>query len=302
MAPEQVRGEPVGAATDIFSLGCTLAEMLTGDRPFYRATAADSLAAVLHAPAPDLLASGRDIPPRFADIVRHCLEKDAAERFSSAADVAMALRALTADSNQSHANLAAPKRRATDPIARGAAVHGARAPSADADYLADGITESIINSLSQLPKLRVVPRATVFAYKKRDVHARSVGLALNVDSIVTGRVVQQNGAHQHPGRAHRRRPRTAGLGRPVPPPAGRPHRPAGTNRLADLGSPPHPADRPGEEAAQEARDRQLGGLPALHARPPLLGEVDAGRIPGRGRALPARDRATTRRTRAPTPA
>ena len=62
---------------------------------------------------------------------------------------------------------------------------------ADAEYLSDGITESIINSLSQLPKLRVVPRSTVFAYKGVAVNPRSVGLALNVDSLVTGRVTQQ---------------------------------------------------------------------------------------------------------------
>jgi serine/threonine protein kinase/tetratricopeptide (TPR) repeat protein len=192
MAPEQVRGEPVGACTDVFALGCTLAEMLTGERPFYRATPADSLAAVLHAPAPDLLASGRDIPPRFADIVRHCLEKDTAVRFSSATDVAMALRALTVESNGSQPHLGTRKRRSRAP-SLAVLPFEALAAEPDTDYLADGITESIINSLSQLPKLRVVPRATVFAYKRREVHPRSVGLALNVDSLVTGRVVQQGG-------------------------------------------------------------------------------------------------------------
>ena len=61
----------------------------------------------------------------------------------------------------------------------------------EADYLSDGITESVINILSQLPKLRVGPRSTVFAYKGVAVNPRSVGLALNVDSLVTGRVMQQ---------------------------------------------------------------------------------------------------------------
>ena len=192
MAPEQVRGEPVGGAADIFALGCTLAEMLTGVRPFHRGSAAECLAAVLHEPAPDVLASGRDIPPRFAEVVRHCLQKDPADRFSSATDVAMALRALATDSNQSQTN-AGPSRRRPRTRALAVLPFASPTPEPDADYLADGITESIINSLSQLPKLRVVPRATVFAYKKRDVHPRSVGLALNVDSLVTGRVVQQGG-------------------------------------------------------------------------------------------------------------
>jgi serine/threonine protein kinase/tetratricopeptide (TPR) repeat protein len=192
MAPEQVRGEAVGAATDIFALGCTVAEMLTGEKPFHGATPADALAAVLSAPSPDLLASGRDIPPRFAGIVGHCLEKDVAHRFSSATDVAAALRTLLTDSNPSQPDHGTPRRRART---RALAVlpFAALDTNEGADYLADGITESIINSLSQLPKLRVVPRGTVFAYKGRQVHPRSVGLALNVDSIVAGRVVQQNG-------------------------------------------------------------------------------------------------------------
>ncbi|HEX5819209.1 MAG TPA: protein kinase [Gemmatimonadales bacterium] len=190
MAPEQVRGEAATPATDVFALGCTMAEMLTGTRPFARATPAESVAAVLTEPAPDLLATGLDLPPRLAEIVAHCLEKDVAHRFSSARDVATALRALLTESSSNHA--ATPRRRSRT---RSLAVLPFVTPEGDddADYLADGITESIINSLSQLPKLRVVPRSTVFAYKGRVVSARSVGLALNVDVLVTGRVVQQGG-------------------------------------------------------------------------------------------------------------
>lgn len=188
MAPEQVRGEQVGPGTDIFALGCTLAELLTGDKPFSRGTPAESLAALLHDLPPQLVASGRDIPPRLADIVTHCLEKEPDARFTSARDLAAALRTLLTDSSTGGAVV--PRRRtrtrslAVLPFAGGESDPGA-------EYLADGITESIINSLSQLPKLRVVPRSTVFAYKGRDVNPRSIGLALNVDVLVTGRVVQQ---------------------------------------------------------------------------------------------------------------
>ena len=58
------------------------------------------------------------------------------------------------------------------------------------EYLSDGITESIINSLSQLPKLRVVPRSTVFRYKGRDIDPQEVGIALGVRAVLTGRVFQ----------------------------------------------------------------------------------------------------------------
>src|SRR6185369_16431546 len=59
------------------------------------------------------------------------------------------------------------------------------------DYLSDGITESIINSLSQLPKLRVMARTTVFRYKGQQVDPEKVGRDLKVDAVLTGRVIQQ---------------------------------------------------------------------------------------------------------------
>ena len=187
MAPEQVRGEVADATTDIFALGCTLVELLTGERPFVRATAAASLAAVLNEPAPNLLLSGLDLPPRLADIAVHCLEKDRAHRFSSARDLATALRALLTDSSMGMVKVGRRRARTRSVAVLPFVNAGAEA---DADYLSDGVTESIINSLSQLPKLRVVPRSTVFAYKSVAFNPRSVGLALNVDSLVTGRVVQ----------------------------------------------------------------------------------------------------------------
>jgi len=61
----------------------------------------------------------------------------------------------------------------------------------DAEYLSEGITEAIINHLSQLSKLRVVPRNTAFRYKKREADAASLVRELGVDAVVTGRVVQR---------------------------------------------------------------------------------------------------------------
>ena len=61
----------------------------------------------------------------------------------------------------------------------------------DTDYLSDGIPESIIHSLSQLPQLRVMARSTVFSYKGKDVDARKVGNDLGVDAVLMGRLIQQ---------------------------------------------------------------------------------------------------------------
>lgn len=191
MAPEQVRGDDVDAPADIFALGCTLCEMVTGDRIFRRNTPAESLAAILKEDPPDLLAAGRNITPEFARVVGHCLEKDPAERFQSAADLALALRALTTDSSVGLTG--APLKKAKRPPSKSLAVLPFANVGSDpaTEYLADGITESIINSLSQLPGLRVVSRSTVFRYKGRDTALETIGLALNVRSLVTGRVMQQ---------------------------------------------------------------------------------------------------------------
>jgi TolB-like protein/Tfp pilus assembly protein PilF len=59
----------------------------------------------------------------------------------------------------------------------------------NAEYLSDGITESIINSLSQLPRLRVMARSAVFRYKDKEVDAKEVGRELGVRAVLTGRVL-----------------------------------------------------------------------------------------------------------------
>ena len=62
-------------------------------------------------------------------------------------------------------------------------------PDAEMEYFSDGITESIINALTQLPKLRVVPRSTVFRYKSPDLDPQQVGRELGVRAVLTGRVL-----------------------------------------------------------------------------------------------------------------
>src|SRR5450631_3196646 len=80
MSPEQVRGLPVDHRSDIFSFGTILYELLTGKRAFKRETASDTMAAIMRDEPPELSGSGRDISPALDRIVRHCLEKDRADR------------------------------------------------------------------------------------------------------------------------------------------------------------------------------------------------------------------------------
>ena len=92
MSPEQVRGEPVDARTDIFSFGAVLYEMLTGKRAFAGKSSADTMSAILREDPPDLATSVRPISPALQNVVRHCLEKHREERFQSARDLAFDLQ------------------------------------------------------------------------------------------------------------------------------------------------------------------------------------------------------------------
>ena len=61
----------------------------------------------------------------------------------------------------------------------------------NAEYLSDGIAESLINRLSQLPQLKVMPRTTAFRYKRQPIEPQRVGRELGVDAVLTGKVIQQ---------------------------------------------------------------------------------------------------------------
>jgi len=95
MSPEQVRGKPADARSDIFSFGAILYEMLSGKRAFHGDSAADTMSAILKEDPPDLSITNQNIPPGLERIVRHCIEKSPEQRFHSAHDVAFDLEALS---------------------------------------------------------------------------------------------------------------------------------------------------------------------------------------------------------------
>ena len=94
MSPEQVRGLPADARSDLFALGALLYEMLSGRRAFEAESAADVMSAILREDPADLVARVPDVSPAITRLVSRCLEKDPAARFRSAADVAFALEAI----------------------------------------------------------------------------------------------------------------------------------------------------------------------------------------------------------------
>jgi eukaryotic-like serine/threonine-protein kinase len=180
MAPEQVRGEIVDARADIFSFGCLLHEMVTGQRAFSRASPIETLAAILHdAPvAPSRLR--RELPPEFDRLVAHCLEKDAALRFQSARDLAFALSALVP------AGSPAGNRPRTASVAVLPFLNLSADP--ENEFFADGITEDIIAHLARIRSCKVISRSSVMLFKQRDRSLREIGEKLGVATLLEGSV------------------------------------------------------------------------------------------------------------------
>ncbi len=94
MSPEQVRGEPLDARSDLFSFGSTLYEMLTGQAPFRGASPAETLTAILRDEPTPASRLHPELPPRLEEILGRCLAKDPAQRYPGASDLAADLRAL----------------------------------------------------------------------------------------------------------------------------------------------------------------------------------------------------------------
>ncbi|HYK42858.1 MAG TPA: protein kinase, partial [Thermoanaerobaculia bacterium] len=98
MSPEQVRGRPADARSDIFSFGAILYEILSGNRAFRGDSAADTMSAILKEDPPEISLTNQSVSPGLERVTRHCLEKNPEQRFHSAHDLAFDLEALSGTS------------------------------------------------------------------------------------------------------------------------------------------------------------------------------------------------------------
>ncbi len=218
MSPEQVEGKKVDHRTDIFSLGIVLYELLCARRPFEGDTETAVFYDLINNHPQPLARYARNLPEKLEQIVMKCLAKKPEERYQSAADLVADLKMLKRTSEirvsltypektkskrwltvglatgglaliaMTGFHFLADKSEAIDSVAVLPFVNVNANP--DVEYLADGITENIINSLSSIPRLKVVPRSTVFRYKGNQVDPQEVGAKLGVGAVLAGRVVQ----------------------------------------------------------------------------------------------------------------
>ena len=191
-----------------------LYEMVAGRRAFARETAAQTMTAILEHTPPSLADANRSAPDELVRLVERCLEKDPTTRLQSARDLALALRDLAARPAPATRRLPLRLTRAhaiglvVTLVAAAALYLGVIRPAAaidsiavlpfendsgspDMEFLSDGITESLINSLSLVPNLAVTPRSSVFRYKGRAADVQAAGQSLRVRAVLTGRVSQR---------------------------------------------------------------------------------------------------------------
>jgi len=219
MSPEQVRGEPADARSDIFALGSVLYEMASGRRAFARQTAVETMTAILREEPEEPAATDTGLAPELQRIITRCLEKNPEERFQSARDLAFDLRSIATQTGA-----AGPTRQpSTDGRRwRWAAVGGLvvaiaaiavwrLAPrvetpkpvgeiprivvlpfqnlgSPDDEYFADGITEEITSRLAAVSGLGVISRTTANRYRDTDRSIKEIGEELDVGFVLEGSV------------------------------------------------------------------------------------------------------------------
>jgi eukaryotic-like serine/threonine-protein kinase len=204
MSPEQARGDELDPRTDLFSLGAVIYEMASGQQAFSGDTPALILSSVLSS-RPKLIRNfDQGFPIELERLIDKALQKTRALRYQSALEVAGDLKRLKLDMSQAKpASVTTPSEEPPTTVPTPTRVRkkkqisslavlpfGNESKDAEAEYLSEGITDNIINSLSQFPDISVMARSTVFRYRN-STEPQKIGRELKVGAVLIGRVLQR---------------------------------------------------------------------------------------------------------------
>ncbi|NOR14065.1 MAG: protein kinase [Candidatus Aminicenantes bacterium] len=176
MSPEQARGMAVDQRTDIWSLGAMLYEMVTGKAPFTRGHEQALIYSILNDALEPVSSLRTDVPGYLEAAIQKALEKDVSKRFHNVSEFIQVLEKTPAVS--------------TSQVDKSIAVLPFVNMSADPEqeYFCDGISEEIINALTQIGELRVVARTSAFSFKGKDADIGEIGQKLKVEKVLEGSV------------------------------------------------------------------------------------------------------------------
>jgi serine/threonine protein kinase len=184
MAPEQIRGEPVDARADLFSLGIILYELAAGRRPFLGRSSVDVASAILRDSPESLSVIRADLPADLARVVHRCLEKDARERTQTALDVSNELRLIRRTLERGAPAATGPGGDAS--IAVLPFVN--RSPDPEDEYFSDGLADELLTVLARIRGLHVAARTSSFQFKGVNTDLATIGRKLNVATVLEGSV------------------------------------------------------------------------------------------------------------------
>ncbi len=229
MSPEQARGLEVDTRSDIFSLGIVLYEMIAGHLPFEGETVSDVIASILQREPKAVSTQGRNIPFELDSCLERALCKNCKERYQTIKEFREDLKKIKQkvefqtelkrakdsgelpsitevesinenhseqktiifpkeDDQENNLNTNSDSQEIIESLAVLPLIN--MSDDVNTEYLSDGITESIINCLSTVPNLRVIPRSTVFRYKGCEDDPQKIGEELGVCAILAGKILQ----------------------------------------------------------------------------------------------------------------